>query len=87
MKPTQLSQTYRRRLDRTQPSGRGQDWQSLLTTERPVDPRLWAEFEQLCLRLGRPGIVQHNISGALPQATEGALFSESVTATSDHNHI
>lgn len=88
MKRTITSQVYRRRLDRTQPSMRSNEWVSTVThVERRIPDSQLAEFERLCSRLGRPAIIQHNISGTLTPAALSATPSGTMTGSGDHNHV
>ena len=88
MKRTITSQVYRRRLDRTQPSMRSNEWvPTVAHVERRIPDEQLAEFERLCSRLGRPSVIQHNISGSLAQTALGATLSGTMTGSSDHNHV
>ena len=55
MKRTIVSQVYRRRLDRTQPSMRSQEWvPTVAHVERHISDEQFEQFEQLCSRFNRP---------------------------------
>lgn len=63
-----ISQVYRRRYDyvnrRATPAA---EWVPTKTPGRNrLNQQQLQEFEQLCLRLGRPSQIQHYITGALP---------------------
>jgi len=88
MKRTITSQVYRRRLDRTQPSLRSNEWVPTVThVERRIPDECLAEFERLCSRLGRPGVIQHNVGGSFTPAALSTTLSGTMTGSGDHNHV
>ena len=88
MKRTITSQVYRRRLDRTQPSLRSNEWvPTVAHVERRIPDEQLAEFERLCSRLGRPGVIQYDGGGSFTPAALSATLSLTMTGSGDHNHI
>jgi hypothetical protein len=67
MERTIISQVYRRRYNFLVRDGsRTQDWVLSKTPGRSqLTLQQVQEFQALCLRLGRPAPVQHNVTGTL----------------------
>ena len=88
MKRTITSQVYRRRLDRTQPSMRSNEWvPTVAHVERRIPDEQLAAFERLCLQLGRPAIIQYDGGGSLTPTALSTTLSLTMTGSSDHNHV
>ena len=88
MKRTITSQVYRRRLDRTQPSMRSNEWVPTVShVERRIPDQCLEDFERLCSRLGRPGVVQYDGGGSFTKTGVDATLSSTVTGSGDHNHV
>ena len=88
MKRTIVSQVYRRRLDRTQPSMRSSEWvPTVAHVERRISDQQLQEFDALCSRLGRPSIIQHHSGGTFTQTGANSTLSSTMTGSGDHNHV